>query len=36
LGLSTLGMPEVISVYEQAVNQGLAKKDISAIAEVMR
>jgi 3-hydroxyisobutyrate dehydrogenase len=36
LGVSTLGMPEVISVYEQAVNQGLAKKDISAIAEVMR
>jgi 3-hydroxyisobutyrate dehydrogenase len=36
LGISTLGMPEVISVYEQAVNQGLAKKDISAIAEAMR
>ena len=36
LGVSTLGMPEVISVYEQAVRQGLAKKDISAIAEVMR
>ena len=36
LGVSTLGMPEVISVYEQAVRQGLAKKDISAVAEVMR
>jgi 3-hydroxyisobutyrate dehydrogenase len=36
LGVSTLGMPEVISIYEQAVQQGLAKKDISAIAEVMR
>jgi 3-hydroxyisobutyrate dehydrogenase len=36
LGLSTLGMPEVISVYEAAVRQGLAKKDISAIAEVLR
>lgn len=36
LGISTLGMPEVISVYEEAVQQGLAKKDISAIAEVMR
>lgn len=36
LGVSTLGMPEVISVYEQAVKQGLAKKDISAIAEVIR
>jgi len=35
LGLSTLGMPEVISVYEAAVQQGLAKKDISAIAEVL-
>jgi 3-hydroxyisobutyrate dehydrogenase len=36
LGLSTLGMPEVISVYEAAMQQGLAKKDISAIAEVLR
>ena len=36
LGLSTLGMPEVISVYAAAVQQGLAKKDISAIAEVLR
>jgi 3-hydroxyisobutyrate dehydrogenase len=36
LGLSTLGMPEAISVYEQAVKQGLGKRDISAIAEVMR
>jgi 3-hydroxyisobutyrate dehydrogenase len=36
LGISTLGMPEAISVYEQAVQQGLAKKDISAIAEVIR
>jgi 3-hydroxyisobutyrate dehydrogenase len=35
LGISTLGMPEVISVYEAAVQQGLAKKDISAIAAVM-
>ena len=35
LGISTLGMPEVVSVYEAAVQQGLAKKDISAIAEVM-
>ena len=35
LGLSTLGMPEVISVYEAAMQQGLAKKDISAIAEVL-
>jgi 3-hydroxyisobutyrate dehydrogenase len=36
LGIPTLGMPEVISVYEAAVQQGLAKKDISAVAEVMR
>jgi 3-hydroxyisobutyrate dehydrogenase len=36
LGISTLGMPEVISVYEAAVQQGLAKRDISAVAEVMR
>jgi 3-hydroxyisobutyrate dehydrogenase len=36
LGISTLGMPEVISVYEAAVQQGLAKKDISAVAEVLR
>jgi 3-hydroxyisobutyrate dehydrogenase len=36
LGISTLGMPEVISVYEEAVHQGLAKQDISAIAEVIR
>jgi 3-hydroxyisobutyrate dehydrogenase len=36
LGISTLGMPEVISVYEEAVQQGLAKQDISAIAEVIR
>jgi 3-hydroxyisobutyrate dehydrogenase len=36
LGISTLGMPEVISIYEQAVRLGLAKKDISAIAEVIR
>lgn len=36
LGVSTLGMCEVISVYQQAVEQGLAKKDISALAEVMR
>ena len=36
LGISTLGMPEAISVYEQAVQQGLAKKDISAVAEVIR
>lgn len=36
LGVSTLGMAEVISIYEQAVRQGLAKKDISAIAEVLR
>jgi 3-hydroxyisobutyrate dehydrogenase len=35
LGVSTLGMAEVISVYEQAVRRGLAKKDISAIAEVL-
>src|SRR5919106_555181 len=35
LGISTLGMPEVISVYEAAVQQGLAKKDIAAIAEVL-
>jgi 3-hydroxyisobutyrate dehydrogenase len=35
LGISTLSMPEVISVYEAAVQQGLAKKDISAIAEVL-
>ena len=35
LGISTLGMPEVISVYEAAVQQGLAKQDISAIAEVL-
>jgi 3-hydroxyisobutyrate dehydrogenase len=35
LGISTLGMPEVISIYAQAVQQGLAKKDISAVAEVM-
>jgi 3-hydroxyisobutyrate dehydrogenase len=36
LGVSTLGMPEVIAVYEQAVQRGLAKQDISAIAEVIR
>jgi 3-hydroxyisobutyrate dehydrogenase-like beta-hydroxyacid dehydrogenase len=36
LGVSTLGLPEVISVYAAAVQQGLAKKDISAIAEVIR
>jgi 3-hydroxyisobutyrate dehydrogenase len=36
LGLSTLGMPEVISVYEAAMQQGLAKKDISTIAEVLQ
>jgi 3-hydroxyisobutyrate dehydrogenase-like beta-hydroxyacid dehydrogenase len=36
LGLSTLGMTEVISVYEAAVQQGLAEKDIAAIAEVIR
>jgi len=36
LGVSTLGMREVISVYQQAVAQGLAKKDISALAEVIR
>lgn len=36
LGVSTLGMADVISVYEQAVQRGLAKKDISAIAEVLR
>jgi len=36
LGVSTLGMAEVIAVYEQAVQRGLAKKDISAIAEVLR
>jgi len=36
LGVSTLGMGEVISVYQQAVEQGLAKKDISALAEVIR
>jgi 3-hydroxyisobutyrate dehydrogenase len=36
LGVSTLGMPEVIAVYAQAVQQGLAKQDISAIAEVVR
>ncbi len=36
LGVSTLGMHEVISVYQQAVERGLAKKDISAIAEVLR
>jgi 3-hydroxyisobutyrate dehydrogenase len=36
LGISTLGMPEVISVYEAAVQRGLAKKDISAVAEVLR
>jgi 3-hydroxyisobutyrate dehydrogenase len=35
LGLSTLGLPEVISVYEAAMQQGLAKKDISAIAEAL-
>jgi 3-hydroxyisobutyrate dehydrogenase len=35
LGISTLGMPGVISVYEAAVQRGLAKKDISAIAEVL-
>jgi 3-hydroxyisobutyrate dehydrogenase len=35
LGISTLGLPEVISVYEAGVQQGLAKKDISAIAEVL-
>ncbi len=35
MGISTLGMPEIISVYEAAVRQGLAKKDISAIAEVL-
>jgi 3-hydroxyisobutyrate dehydrogenase len=35
LGISTLGLPEVISVYEAAVQQGLAKRDISAIAEVL-
>ncbi|HXH13895.1 MAG TPA: NAD(P)-dependent oxidoreductase [Alphaproteobacteria bacterium] len=36
LGVSTVGMADVISVYEQAVQRGLAKKDISAIAEVLR
>jgi 3-hydroxyisobutyrate dehydrogenase len=36
LGISTLGMSEVISVYAAAVQQGLAKKDISAVAEVLR
>jgi 3-hydroxyisobutyrate dehydrogenase len=36
LGVSTLGMPEVIAVYAQAVQQGLAKQDISAIVEVIR
>jgi 3-hydroxyisobutyrate dehydrogenase len=36
LGVSALGMPEVISVYEAAVRQGLAKKDISALAEVLQ
>jgi 3-hydroxyisobutyrate dehydrogenase len=36
LGIPMLGMSEVISVYDAAVQQGLAKKDISAIAEVMR
>ncbi|MBI3328069.1 MAG: NAD(P)-dependent oxidoreductase [Nitrospinae bacterium] len=36
LGVSTLGLPEVISVYQQAVEQGLAKKDISAVADVIR
>jgi 3-hydroxyisobutyrate dehydrogenase len=36
LGVSTAGMAEVSAVYEQAVQQGLAKKDISAIAEVLR
>jgi 3-hydroxyisobutyrate dehydrogenase len=36
LGISTLGMPEVIAVYAEAVQQGLAKKDISAVAEVIR
>jgi 3-hydroxyisobutyrate dehydrogenase len=36
LGISTLGMAEVIAVYAQAAQQGLAKQDISAIAEVMR
>jgi 3-hydroxyisobutyrate dehydrogenase len=36
LGVSTLGMPEVIAVYAQAVQRGLAKQDISAIAEVIR
>src|ERR671931_394034 len=36
LGISTLGMPEVIAVYAQAVQRGLAKQDISAIAEVIR
>jgi 3-hydroxyisobutyrate dehydrogenase len=36
LGVSTLGMPEVISVYAAAVQQGLGKKDISAVAEVLR
>jgi 3-hydroxyisobutyrate dehydrogenase len=35
LGISTLGMPEVIAVYEAAAQQGLAKKDIAAIAEVL-
>ncbi len=36
LGVSTVGMADVIAVYEQAVQRGLAKKDISAIAEVLR
>lgn len=36
LGVSTLGMGEVISVYQQAVERGLAKKDISALAEVIK
>ena len=36
LGVSTVGMAEVIAVYAQAVQQGLAKKDIAAIAEVLR
>jgi 3-hydroxyisobutyrate dehydrogenase len=36
LGVSTGGMAEVIAVYAEAVQQGLAKKDIAAIAEVMR
>ena len=36
LGVSTVGMAEVIAVYAEAVQQGLAKKDIAAIAEVLR